>query len=180
MKRKGLALQIGSAPAASPSKRTGEKALRVFFSYAAADRAEANRVRALLSRLPRLELFTPENLSAGEPWESKLKDELSRCDMFVVLLSRNSVSSTWVLHELGAAWGLNKPILPIVTDPDLLSEIPLNMRGYVFTLLEDLKQPGHARLIFERYANLATSHGTGLQKSRVAPSSRSEVVASRK
>lgn len=40
-----------------------------------------------------IDKVTPEVLSAGEDCESKLKGELSRCDIFVMLLSSNSISS---------------------------------------------------------------------------------------
>src|SRR5438067_6824935 len=98
--------------------------LRVFFSYAAADSASAHRLRSLLSQHPNLQVFTTDILSAGEDWVSHLKSELSACDLFVVLLSPNSLESNWVLSEIGAAWGLDKPIIPVVTNKEILSNIP--------------------------------------------------------
>ena len=74
--------------------------VRIFLSYATADKEYAHRLRSLLSKRPNLRVFTTETLSAGEDWESKLKDELSQSDVFIVVLSSNSVDSKWVLHEL--------------------------------------------------------------------------------
>ena len=95
-------------------KEKGKSASRIFLSYVRADRTYALKLRSLLSQRPNLSIFTTETLSAGEDWESKLKDELSQSDIFIVLLSSNSVDSKWVLHELGAAWALNKPIIPVI------------------------------------------------------------------
>ena len=105
-------------------KEGSRRTLRVFLSHAVADREYARKLRSLLSRYPNLHIFTPDMLSAGEDWLSRLKDEVSQCDMFLVLLSPDSVNSEWILSEVGAAWALNKLIVPIVTQTGLSSEIP--------------------------------------------------------
>ena len=126
--------------------------LRIFLSYATADREYARRLRSLLSRRPNLRIFTTETLSAGEDWESRLKDELSQSDIFVVLLSLNSVDSKWVLHELGAAWALDKPIISVVTHPGVVSKIPMDLREVQSVEVEYLEShPEIMRQIFKRY-----------------------------
>jgi nucleoside 2-deoxyribosyltransferase len=142
-------------------KERGKQVLRIFLSYTAVDRMYANKLRSLLSQRPNLRIFTTETLSAGEDWESKLKDELSQCDIFIVLLSSNSVDSEWVLHELGAAWALNKPIIPIVTHPEVFSKIPLTLRGIKFAEIKDLEKPEVISQILEHYEEVATSHNSG-------------------
>jgi len=141
-------------------KERGKQALRIFLSYAAADRTYAHKLRSFLSQRPNLRIFTTETLSAGEDWESKLKDELSQCNIFVVLLSSNSVDSKWVLHELGAAWALNKPIIPIVTHPEIFSKIPLTLRGIKFVEIKDLEKPEVISQILEHYEDVATLHNS--------------------
>jgi len=101
--------------------------VRIFLSYAATDSNYANRLRSLMSQRLDWHVFTTEVLSAGEDWASRIKDEIARCDIFVVLLSSDSVNSKWVLSELGAAWALNKLIFPVVTQPDVLPKIPLDL-----------------------------------------------------
>lgn len=105
-------------------KESSKRTLRVFLSYAVVDREYARKLRSLLSRYLNLHIFTPDMLSAGEDWLSRLKDEVSQCDIFLVLLSPDSVNSEWILSEIGAAWALNKLIVPIVTQTGLSSEIP--------------------------------------------------------
>lgn len=109
-------------------KEKGKRALHVFLSYAAADREYARKLFNLLSQRSNLHIFTLEGLSAGEAWESMLKEALSLCDIFIVLLSPNSVYSKWVLPELGAAWALNKLIIAVTTETELLSKIPMDLR----------------------------------------------------
>lgn len=136
-------------------------ALRIFLSYAAADRVYAHQVRSLLSQRPNVHLFTTETLSAGEDWQSKLKDELSKCDLFLVLLSPNSVESKWVLHELGAAWAIDKPIVPIVTHPEVFTKVPVALSQTQFVEIKDLAKPGIMNRILEHYEETATSHNGG-------------------
>ncbi len=139
-------------------KAKRKQALRIFISYAIADREHARKLRGLLSQRPNVRIFTPEMLSAGEDWESKLKDELSKCDIFLVLLSPNSADSPWVLQELGAAWALGKPIVPIVTHPEVFSKIPVALSHLEFVEIKDLEKPEIINHILERYEEVATSH----------------------
>jgi len=114
----------------SQKEKVKQQPLRIFLSYTMADKGYALKLRHLLSKQPNFHIFTPEVLSAGEDWESKLKGELSKCNIIVVLLSSNSITSGWVLSELGAAWVLNKPIIPVTTHSELLSQIPMNFRKF--------------------------------------------------
>ena len=135
------------------AKREKRKsALRIFLSHTAADSAYARRLsRSLLSQRPNLRIFNTEMLSAGEDWQSKLRDELSQCDIFIVLLSPNSVYSPWVLKELGAAWGLEKPIIPVVTDPELLSRVPVSLDKARLVDVKDVDNPEVTNQILEYY-----------------------------
>ena len=131
--------------------------LRVFLSYASADREYAHHVRSLLAQRPDVHVFTTEMLSAGEDWQSKLKDELSKCDIFLVLLSPNAVESKWVLHELGAAWAMDKPIIPIVTHPKVFARVPVALSQEQFVEIKDLEKPGTINRILERYEEAGVS-----------------------
>jgi len=46
-----------------------------------------------------------------------------------------------VLHELGAAWALNKPIIPIVITPQAFSKIPVTLGELQSVEIEDLENP---------------------------------------
>ncbi|MEK7400708.1 MAG: toll/interleukin-1 receptor domain-containing protein [Candidatus Poribacteria bacterium] len=103
--------------------------LRVFLSYEKSDEEDINKIQSILYKYYNLRIFTSEMLSAGEDWVTKLRDEITQCDIFMVLLSPNSIESNWVLTELGAAWGLEKLIIPIFTQPEILSKIPVELKN---------------------------------------------------
>ncbi|MDZ7362028.1 MAG: toll/interleukin-1 receptor domain-containing protein [candidate division KSB1 bacterium] len=138
-------------------QRQQQRKLRVFLSYAAADGAYAHQLHHILSQRLNLQIFTDRALSAGEDWKSKLKAELAQCDIFVVLLSPNSVQSAWVLQELGAAWMLEKPILPVVTHPQVLNKIPVELSNVHLIEVKDLEYPEIINKIFDSVEAQATN-----------------------
>ena len=60
-------------------------------------------------------------------------------DEFVVLLSRYSKDRPWVLIEMGAAWGLRKPIVAII-DKIAPKEMPDIVNAYKAIDLNDFDQ----------------------------------------
>jgi TIR domain-containing protein len=131
------------------------RALRVFVSYATPDRAYARQLESLLSQRASLRVFTTDALSAGEDWEPKLRDEIAQSDVFIVLLSPASVASKWVLHELGAAWALNKPIIPVLTQPEAFSKVPVELQDRKPVSLSSLDNPEVVSQLLEPFEKAA-------------------------
>lgn len=118
---------------------------KIFLSYSKTDAIYARDIRNILLQKSNINIFSNEMLSAGEDWETKLKDELKRCDFFVVILSPKSINSNWILHELGAAWALGKQIIPIVTHRELMKQMPLLLRDMNALTINDLKDPNKVK-----------------------------------
>jgi nucleoside 2-deoxyribosyltransferase len=110
----------------------------IFLSYASGDRQIARKLRASLSRWTHAQVFTPEDLDIGDRVDMRLRNELSRSDVFVILLSPASVSSPWVLHELGAAWALKKPIAAVTTTANE-PKVPVNVDSWIS--MEEIDDP---------------------------------------
>jgi len=133
------------------SKVEKKSNLRVFLSYAAQDATQALRIYNVLFKQPDIEIFTTNMLSAGENWIPKLRKALYESDLFIVLLSPNAVESKWVLYELGAAWGLNKPIIPVVMQLEMSGKVPLVLRDVPLLSIEELENSEAVNQILERY-----------------------------
>ena len=81
----------------------------VFISYVQRDRSLAERViKSIRRRRPDIQILSHFQLSAAEPWVERVRDWISRCKVFMVLLTPDSVESDNVLTEVGAAWGLDR------------------------------------------------------------------------
>ena len=66
-------------------------------------------------------------LPTGISTDEQLKSEIFNSRVFIGLLTSTSINSTYVLFEIGARWGANLPILPIICDTsgNLLLKGPL-------------------------------------------------------
>ena len=102
----------------------------MFLSHSHKDRWIARQCARLIEEAakPRVEVFFDEkDIEGGQSIPDSIRTGIEECDEFVVLLSRYSKDRPWVLIEVGAAWGLRKPIVAIIDKigpkemPDILS-----------------------------------------------------------
>jgi hypothetical protein len=101
---------------------------KIFVSYAKPDQALARDVfRAL--RPMKADVWSDDRLSPGDDWQETLRSRLRESDYFVLVLTPKYFDSPWALQELGAAWALNKRIIPVVTDARLLETLPVDLSG---------------------------------------------------
>jgi nucleoside 2-deoxyribosyltransferase len=132
-------------------KHSKHHPLRVFISHSGVDQVFAGKLRNLLFHRVNAQVFTADDLSAGEKWETKLRNELSAADVVVALLSPSSVESSWVLQEIGAAWALQKPILPVVTTRNVLNKMPLTFERAQVVELTDVESPENAEKFLDAF-----------------------------
>jgi hypothetical protein len=64
-----------------------------------------------------------DDIEPGAPWVRELRQALSGAELLLVICTRKSVNSRWVLFETGCIWGREVTILPIVCDEQL--ELPV-------------------------------------------------------
>jgi hypothetical protein len=90
----------------------------VFLSYTSADRALAERITKSLDDAG-LTVTSPETLvRPGDSVPDALKKALTETDVMVAIVPpEGSPGSNNVSFEVGAAEGLNKPVLTVVTNP---------------------------------------------------------------
>jgi hypothetical protein len=89
----------------------------VFVSHSHKDRWIAKQCARLIEEAagPRVEVFFDEqDIEGGQSIPDSVRSGIEKCDECVVLLTRYSKDRPWVLIEMGAAWGLHKPIIAIM------------------------------------------------------------------
>lgn len=100
----------------------------IFISYSRADRPFT---RELAKRLRRayMEVWYDDKLHGGEVWWEEILAGIRKCDVFVYLVSHDSLKSTYCQAELAEARRLHKLVLPVQIRriyediPDTLREI---------------------------------------------------------
>jgi len=160
---------------------------RVFFSHSHKDRWIARQCARLIEEggKPHVGVFVDEKeIEGGQSIPEAVRAGIEQCDEFVVLLSRYSKDRPWVLIEMGAAWGLRKPIVAIIDKigpkemPDIINAykaIDLNdFDQYITQLLKRVKTGGkYERQTFKAPASQGLHQsfapGSGLRAKSAQP-----------
>lgn len=105
-------------------------AIRIFISHSSEDQHLAGRLAHLLCislrlqpELVRCSSVDGYRLPAGIEVNKRLREEVCDADAFICILSNASLSSMYVLFELGARWGCGRYLVPLVTPGTRLSEL---------------------------------------------------------
>lgn len=99
--------------------------IRIFISHASCDRDLVKCfVQALEASVTladdeiRCSSLPGYRLRSGTHTSSALRKELSEAELIVGILTPESLESGWVMFELGAGWGANKWVVPVVAGVD--------------------------------------------------------------
>ena len=97
----------------------------VFLSYSRADQAQAQRVAQVLEEAG-LQVWWDTLIEGGAAFAQSIEAALAASDAVIVLWSKHSVSSDWVLDEAARGRDLKK-LVPLSIDG---TEPPLGFRQY--------------------------------------------------
>lgn len=119
----------------------------LFISHASADKPLASELKSLLEQALdvrgtiRCTSAPGGGLLIGNSPSDQLREELKE-SCVVALLTKQSITSPWVLFELGAAWGNGRPVLPVTcgVKPD---ELPAALQGAIFVNAADVENVGN-------------------------------------
>jgi formylglycine-generating enzyme required for sulfatase activity len=87
--------------------------MRLFVSYARKDKRRVRKLRQILWEAG-FEPWMDLALVPAEHWRARILDEITRCDVFVYILTPASVDSRWCRWEFAQAARQGKPILPVL------------------------------------------------------------------
>lgn len=98
---------------------------RLFVSYATSDRDFAGKLVANLRTVPGVEL-TLDTDAAVELADHRtlIHEALRSADLVIPVITTRYLASEWCMAELGAAWMLDKAVVPVVEDNGLLDRLP--------------------------------------------------------
>jgi hypothetical protein len=83
-----------------------------------------------------LQCFVAEiSLAAGRLWAEELRLALASSRAGVILVTPQSVSSSWVLAEVGAIWSHAKPVIPVLAEIDP-ADVPAPLQPHMGQAVE--------------------------------------------
>ena len=99
------------------SIKTRNSQYDVFISYAQADAEWARLLGEALSAhgVRVFSDFSEASFHPGENFRRKFEQALQESEYVVVVVSEGSANSSWVAFELGAALGMGKEVVPIIS-----------------------------------------------------------------
>ncbi len=86
----------------------------VFLSYSTKDTDEANRVRDQLENSNLSCFMASQDIQGGDSWSDVIRNGLLHSREICILVTVNSLSSDWVSAEWGAAWVLQRRVVPLL------------------------------------------------------------------
>jgi hypothetical protein len=119
--------------------------MKVFLSHGDYDEWIAKQMARCIEECGSEVFLDVNDIETGDEWRSRIKAEIINSDELVALLTPFSVKRTWLWHEIGAAWVLQKRIVAItygmtVADLDNADGGGRGvLEGYQFRALKDFE-----------------------------------------
>jgi hypothetical protein len=134
----------------SESAMSLKPGFNVFISYGREDQALADRIVRGLTFGGRVRVLTDRYVtSSGQQWREGVRRALEAADVFMVVGSPASARADHVLHELGGAWALGKPIVIVTPEGEVEWAPPIEASSYTRAALTELEKPALAEALLE-------------------------------
>lgn len=131
---------------------------QLFISYSRADRSFVDEFVRFLRRVYGMEnVWFDNEIYGGTDWWEMILSRIAACDVFIYLLSNESIRSTYCQAECREALRLHKPTLPIVIEPQTaLETLPDDLQELVSRIqyVELYEGPQDSEAMNEVYAAL--------------------------
>jgi hypothetical protein len=114
----------------------------VFMSYAADDAGVASELKESLEQNGMRCFMAEKDIGVAVQWQPAIRNALLTSQYVLLLLTPRSIKRPWVLLEIGAAWALEKKLIPALVHVDVgqLVEPIRNFQARVIETSEQRKQ----------------------------------------
>ena len=114
----------------STSARQPQQKTACFISYSRQDREQVERIaRQLHNRDDIFVWYDDWELRGGDRLRDRLKSAIASSAVFVLMLSRNSVTSEWVKDEIDEAFAHDIRVIPVRLDD---CKLPFSVTGRLY------------------------------------------------
>jgi len=117
------------------------KPKHVFISYSSNDTKDAKNIQNILKNHNIDCFLAKDGLAQGDLFEESIRKKIMQAYELIVICTPNSINSSWVKKELGAAWVLKKRVVPIVNMMQI-DDLPEELNKAHAVYLSDAVQEG--------------------------------------
>jgi hypothetical protein len=107
--------------------------MRAFISYSTEQRPIAERLSHALRNEGHIVFFDRDTLPEGEAYDGAIRKEILACDLFIFLISPESLSGRYALSELNviqkSAPAPGNRVLPVMAVPVAMDAVPAYLRS---------------------------------------------------
>ncbi|UXE60568.1 MAG: tetratricopeptide repeat protein [Woronichinia naegeliana WA131] len=96
--------------------------MSIFISYSRKDQDYVNKLVEAL-REQELPWWIDNKIDYGDQWTREIKENIKKCQIFLLVMSPSSEESDWVQRELTFAQHLRKPIFPLLLDGEIWFQV---------------------------------------------------------
>lgn len=109
--------------------------MRVFVSHPHKQGNLAATFKRIISDAigPSVDVFASsdiKDLPGGTPWRDALLQQLADSDLVLVLCSPDSIDNRWLYLEVGGAWALKRPVIPICHSGLTIGQLPVQFQNF--------------------------------------------------
>lgn len=105
--------------------------MNVFISFAKEDKSKVGRLEEIVRHGGGRGWQFVYDLYGGRDWATEIQYKIDRCEVFLFVITNNSIRSEWCLKELQHAALCQKPIVTVVFTSNIDIPHPLNTIQYV-------------------------------------------------
>jgi len=96
--------------------------MSIFISYSRKDQDYVNKLVEALAK-QELPWWVDNKIDYGDQWTKEIKENIKKCQVFLLVMSPSSEESDWVQRELTFAQHLKKPIFPLLLDGEIWFQV---------------------------------------------------------
>ncbi|MGJ3237302.1 MAG: SUMF1/EgtB/PvdO family nonheme iron enzyme [Anaerolineae bacterium] len=147
--------------------------MKIFISYARINKPVCIQ---LVHTLNVHEVWYDQRLYAGQHWWKEILRRLEWCDIFIYLLSKDSINSKYCRKELEIARQLGREIIPILIDPSI--NLPADLQEYQYVDMSKRLDAENITLLYNSILLIERNYAlnSAPDKSRVKTSPKSQTA----
>jgi len=111
----------------------------IFLSYTTRDADVASELKKMFEDANLKCFMALTDLTVGADWSEDIRDALRHSSQVMLLITPNSLEKEWPFMETGAAWVLDKKILPALINVDM-DDLPAPVKKHQARVIETIGQ----------------------------------------